>query len=295
MNKPHHPWIERFRSHMNASGRYEYNTVTDRCELLYRLQRELPLGLLEATIEELEHWLASGRTPASPGKPSRPWSRQTKSTYFKHIVAFYRFAADPNRMPHISYDPSLSLSRPRVPEGAPDPCSNDELTLVLSNAYGMFGVYCKLAAYAGLRPIQIHHLLREDITEETITVVGKGGKTTVIPTHPAIWEEVRDFPRGQIAMVLDRRATAEYISTCTSRELRRVLGYDGVTLRTLRHWYATTLLTEKELGGAGANLRTVQELMGHANVATTAIYTKVVGRQRRMAISALPSLAPASS
>jgi integrase len=298
MNIPH-PWIERFRAHMVGSGRFEPTTITDRCELLYRLDRELPLGLLEATVEELEHWMASGRTPVTRGRPSRPWSRQSKATYFGHISGFYRWAADPARNPHLSYDPSTSLCRPRVPEGVPRPCKTEELTQILTSVRGMFLVYCLLSAYAGFRPIQISNVNREDVTEEQLYVKGKGGKTIAIPTHPAIWEAVRDFPRGPIAIVRIREAswaaTPEHVSTCTSREIERVLGYPGVTLRNLRHWYATTLLTERELGGAGANLRTVQELMGHASVATTAIYTKVVGQQRRMAISALPPLAPTLS
>lgn len=291
-----HPWIERFRSHMVASGRFEPTTIADRCELLYRIDRELPLGLLEATVEELEHWMASGRTPKTRGRPSRPWSRQSRATYYGHVVAFYRFAADPNRMPHLSFDPSTSMSRPKVPEGLPKPCRNEELAQILGGVRDLYLVYCLLSSYAGLRPIQISRVMREEITEEQIYVKGKGGKTTAIPTHPAIWETVRDFPRGPIAIVRIRdvtwAATPDHISTCTSREIERVLGYPGVTLRNLRHWYATTLLTEKELGGAGANLRTVQELMGHASVATTAIYTKVVGQQRKMAISALPPLTP---
>jgi integrase/recombinase XerC len=298
MRKPH-PWIERFRAHLEAAGRFEPNTITSRCELLYRLNRELPLGLLEATIEELENWLAGGRTPRAEGRPGRPWSRQSKATYYGHITSFYRWASDPNRTPHLSFDPSTSLCRPKVPEGVPKPCENGELERILGGVRGMYLVYCLLSAYAGLRPIQISNLMREDITDDQTYVKGKGGKTTAIPTHPAIWDAVRDFPRGPIAIVRIREvtwaATPDHISTCTSREIERALGYPGITLRSLRHWYATTLLKEKELGGAGANLRTVQELMGHSSVATTAIYTKVVGKQRKMAISALPPLAPTSS
>ncbi len=290
-------WIERFREHMVASGKYEPNTVTDRCELLARLNGELPLGLLEATIEEIEHWLASGRTPARRGRPRQPWSRQSKATYYGHIVAFYRFAADPARSPHLSYDPSASLSRPQVPSNDPQPCTNEELTLILERAEGLLRICAWLSAYAGFRPIQISNQKREDITETHIYVKTKGGRTVNIPTHPSIWEAVRDFPRGPIATVEVRRgilleATPETISTCGRRGIQRILGYPGVTLRNLRHWYATTLLTEKELGGAGANLRTVQELMCHASISSTAIYTRVVGRQRDLAISALPSLVP---
>lgn len=283
-----HPWIERYRSHMIATGRYqETTTAADRCELLYRLDAELPLGLLEATIEELEDWMAAGRVPGTRNL----WSRQTKATYFGHITGFYRWASDPNRAQHLSYDPSTSLCRPKVPEGVPKPVGTADLTTVLGRARGRVRIYCLLSAYAGLRPVQISNLMREDITEQSMSVVGKGGKTTAIPTHPLIWLAVRELPAGPVAVTRNGRAGPGWVSINTSRAIKRILGHDGISLRNLRHWYATTLLTEKELGGAGANLRTVQELMGHANVSTTAIYTKVVGQQRRMAISALPPLA----
>jgi integrase len=302
--KNSHPWIERYRDHLVASGRFEPTTVLDRCELLYRLDAELPLGLLEATVEELEHWMASGRTPERSGRPSVPWSRQTRATYYAHAVGFYRFAADPRRNPHLSYDPSTSLSRPKVPEGVPNPCTNDELAAILDRTRGRYRIYCRLSAYGGLRAIQICNLMREDITEENLFVAGKGGKTIAIPTHPMVWDAVHDFPRGPIAMAGSapgRAASAPQVrakpgplATATGREIRRILGYPGISLRNLRHWFATTLLLEEEFGGSGANLRTVQELMGHSSPSTTAVYTKVVGKQRKMAISALPPLAPTS-
>lgn len=292
-----HPWIERYRSHMVASGRYQRRTtVTDRCELLYRLDAELPLGLLEATIEELEHWMASGCTPATRTDPDgKPWSRQTKATYYGHITGFYRFAADPNRTPFLSYDPSLSLCRPKVPEGSPRPVETGDLARIMQATRGRVRIYCLLSAYAGLRPVQISNLVREDITADSMTVLGKGGKTTAIPTHPLIWAAVRELPPGPIAVTRLGRAGPGWVSIICSRAICRALGRPGVSLRNLRHWFATNLLLEAEYGGAGANLRTVQELMGHANVATTAIYTRVVGKQRRMAISALPPLTPTSN
>lgn len=300
-----HPWIERYRDHLVASGRFEPTTIGDRCELLYRLNDELPLGVLEATVEEIEHWMASGRTPARNGRPSTPWSRQTRATYYGHLTGFYRFAADPNRNPHLSYDPSTSLSRPKVPEGVPNPCENEELAAILASARGRYQLYCRLSAYAGLRAIQICNLMREDVTEERLTVLGKGGKTISIPTHPMIWEAVRDHPRGPLAIgsgargkrvpLPGIRSKPGPLATATGREIRRVLGYPGVSLRNLRHWFATTLLLEEEFGGSGANLRTVQELMGHSSPSTTAVYTRVVGKQRRIAVSALPPLAPTSN
>jgi hypothetical protein len=124
MNKPHHPWIERFRSHMNASGSFELNTITDRCELLYRLDRELPLGLIEATIEELEHWLASGRTPATQGSPAGHGHGRAKSTYFKHISCLLSLRRRPQpHAAHVVRPVAQPQSAPGPRGRAPRPCS----------------------------------------------------------------------------------------------------------------------------------------------------------------------------
>lgn len=268
-------WIERHVAFMSSAGRSE-NTIDDRREVLDRLDRELPLGLLEATIEELEDWLA---------KPY--WSNQTKATYYGHIVGFYRWAADPRRRRHLSYDPSVSLTRPVVRRTMPRPVTDDELVMVLDRARSPYRLYCLLAAYAGLRAISIAKLRREDITEATIVVRGKGGKQTAIPTHPEIWAAVRDFPPGPIArLATGEQATARNVSVNTSIYLKRTLGRSGICLHRLRHWFATSLLRR------GANLRTVQELLMHSSPTTTAIYTEVTSEERRLAVGTLPALVP---
>jgi site-specific recombinase XerD len=272
------PWIERHMAHMRQAGLAD-TTIEDAVEVLGRMDRELPLGLLEATLEDLEHWLA--------GPQGQQWSRQTKATYYGVTVRFYRWAADPNRYPHLSFDPSVSLCRPHVPRTAPRPVTSDELAQVLDHARGRFRIYCLLAAYAGLRAFEIAKVRREDITEHTITIRGKGDKDAVLPTHPVIWTSVRHFPAGPLAVTnLGNKATPKYVSDCTSKHLNRVLGPNTISLHRLRHWFATNLLNN------GANLRIVQELMRHSSPSTTAIYTQITSEERALAVSTLPALTP---
>jgi integrase len=273
-------WIARHLQHLRSIGLAEDTTIEDRREVLTRLDRELPLGLIEATVEELEHWLAG------PAKPPY-WSNQTKATYYGHLVGFYRWAADPNRYPHLSYDPSVSLTRPKVMRGLPRPVTDDELAAVLAATQDRWHVYCLLAAYGGLRAGEIATIERSDINEDVIIIRGKGGKERAVPTYDDVWRAVSHFPGGPIARrVKGGLATPKYISIETSEYLNRVLGPNTITLHRLRHWFGTSLLLN------GADLRTVQELMGHSSPTTTAIYTYITDRQRKMAISALPALAP---
>jgi integrase/recombinase XerC len=280
------PWIERHRRYMHSKA-FSEETIHDRVALLIRLDRELPLGLVEATVEELEEWLAGPTT-------GRRWSRQTTATYYSHIVGFFRWAADGSRYPHLSFDPSTSLTRPRVPRTVPKPLSDEQVAKLLDGLDEKRRLYLQLAVYAGLRCCQISALDREDITEQTITVRAKGGGENVIPTHPEVWRAVQGLPSGPVARRADgERATPQNVGVGTAKAMEKVLRQRRVSLHRGRHHFATKLLTPREQGGAGANLRTVQELLGHASPSTTAIYTQITDEQRRLAVNALPIPAPA--
>lgn len=271
-------WITGHVRTLTGRG-FAATTIADRIEVLQRLDRDLPMGLIQATVEELEDWLAR------PG-----WSNQTKATYYGHIVGFYNWAADPAREQHLSYNPAASLSRASVPPTVPRPVSDEELALVLDKAQGRWKLYCLLAAYAGLRCCEIATIRREDFTRTHITVTGKGGKQAIIRNHAVIWRAVEHLPAGPVARKARGPADAMYVSSQTSKYLNRILGPNAITLHRLRHWYATNLLR------AGANLRVVQEQMRHSSPKTTAIYTDVTDGERAIAVNALPDFtAPPTS
>jgi integrase/recombinase XerC len=269
--------------HMRAAGLAELTTVDDRECLLRRLDRILPMGLDRATTEELEDFLAT------PG-----WSAQTKATYYTHIVGYYRWGCDPLH-PHLDYDPSAGLRRPKVPRNVPKPVTNAQVQFALVELPEPFRTYVTLATYAGARCGEIAMIEKEAITEERIRIKGKGGKTRVLATHPAVWAAVRPFPAGRIARRYrgGEPADSPYVSTRTRIALRRI-GLD-VTLHQFRHWYGTMMLRPRQFGGAGASLRCVQENMGHESAATTAGYTLVSDEERDAGIAALPTFTTPTS
>lgn len=266
--------IDGFARHMRAAG-HAVNTRQDREELLRRVDAELPMGIERATVEELQDWL--GRDG---------WSAKTRCTYYEHIRAFFSWATNAGN-PQLDYDPSASLARPKVFRKAPRPTTDQETAKVLGGTRGFWHVAALLGAYEGARACEVAVIRREDITEDSVIFQGKGGKVAAVPTHDLVWRAVRDFPGGPIARhLLGREVPANYISYTFPKRVQADAGLVGINFHRLRHWYATTLLN------SGADLRTVQELMRHSSPNQTMVYTQITDRQRKIAVSALPVLAP---
>jgi integrase/recombinase XerC len=132
----------------------------------------------------------------------------------------------------------------------------------------------------GLRISEALSLTRADAPlGETLRITGKGGKTRIAPVLPAVRQAVDEYVRqAPFALSPDRPlfrakrggALSPRQVQATMAKLRGALGLpDRATPHALRHSFATHLL------GAGADLRSIQELLGHASLSTTQKYTAV--------------------
>ena len=141
-----------------------------------------------------------------------------------------------------------------------------------------------LAAYMGLRAAEIARVHNRDVRGDQLHVVRKGGAETVMQIHPIVAAAAAGIPATGwwFPSPTDpaRPMRAASVSMSLGRVLRRakVVGGSG---HRLRHWNGTTQLRT-------ANLRVVQENLGHASVITTQLYTHVDDADRRAAILALP-------
>ena len=264
--------ITRHIRHARVAG-LSANTRTDREELLRRLDADIPGGLAGATIDDLERWL--GRDPN--------WSAWTMATYRGHIVAFFQWHASR----YNTVDPSVGLVRPRTPVGLPKPVTLGELETTINECRDPWRTYCIIAAYSGARACEIARLHRDDIDEHFVRLLGKGDKMREVPMHDEIWQVVS----GKSGLIARNYYTGgptrpNAISCGVLSALSRI-GL-SVSIHQFRHFFGTWALMPVELGGAGADLRTVQELMGHADPKTTMLYTQVGRAQRRLAIDGLP-------
>ncbi|KLI63885.1 tyrosine recombinase XerC [Aurantiacibacter marinus] len=178
---------------------------------------------------------------------------------------------------------------PRIKKGLPRPITPDEATNMVSTVAesaaedwaGLRDSAVLLLMYgAGLRIAEALSLKASDLPlGETLVVTGKGNKQRVVPLLPVVRDAVaayvaecpfevsgdapifRGVKGGPLSQGIVQKAMAR---------ARRALGLpDTATPHALRHSFATHLL------GSGADLRSLQELLGHASLGSTQIYTQV--------------------
>jgi site-specific recombinase XerD len=241
------------------------NTIDDRRRTLTVLDRDLPYGLEEVNIDELETWL--WRDGLSAG---------SRETYYSAIAGFYRWAQAAG---YFDFDPTEYITRPKVEQRLPRPVTDDQLIEALERAREPYLTWVKLAAWAGMRCMDIANQPREETTEQVIVIrKSKGLKARAIPTHATIWEAVRDLPPGPLT-----HHCADYISVSTWNYFARTMKMPGVSLHRFRHWFGTMVQRKFK------DLRVTQDLLGHRNPATTAGYAMVAAEQMRGAIDLLPT------
>lgn len=263
--------------HLQAAARSPA-TISARVDVILRARWEVGVPLATATTQQLATWLAR------PG-----WSRSTRSIYRYHVRAYLSWMYEAGL---CDRDPSHGLAQVRLPKRLPKPITDETLAEILAKAKEPFRTYILIAAYGGLRCAEIAALDRDDITQQAMTVLGKGGKVRIVPTHPKIWEAVRKRPSGPIfhvAGVPPDLAGRVMSRTCCNYLIR--LGYRGVSMHRFRHTFATRMLRAEEQGGAGANIRIVQRLLGHASLQSTEVYTAVTDEELRIAVQKLPAVA----
>jgi integrase/recombinase XerD len=207
-----------------------------------------------------------------------PWS---KRTYFSHLREWSRWLVAQGMRPD---NPTDGLAKPRAPRKYPRPMSDAQLSQSLATAGPRVFAYLTLAAYGGLRAMEIAAVRGEDIGEY-IVINGKGNTLAMVPTHAKVLALRSSHPRHGFWFpgVDHGHVNSQTVSQVTAAHLRR----EGLptSIHKARHWFGTNVLRS-----AGGNLRVAQELLRHANIATTAGYTFITSTERTDAIAGLPDV-----
>jgi integrase/recombinase XerD len=292
--------VEDFLQYLrNERGRAEHTQRTYQALLRQFIAWAERRGIREWPAVQLEHLMAYIQSERS--RPSRergaaagrPLASESIYLSIAALRAFYRFAEQERLLP-VNVAESLSLPRrwhrlpkslsaaeveallrPRVPETPSTLC--DQAVLELAYASGL-----RLAELRGLRLEQLQ------LEAGFVQVVGKGNKERVVPVGgPAIQAMQRYLAVGRPRLVTSRspgavfltaRGTAFAHTTLWLRIKRRARDAGisrNLTPHMLRHSFATHLLEH------GADLRVIQDLLGHASISTTQVYTHVTASRLR--------------
>lgn len=227
----------------------------------------------------LDEWGVEGLTPYNiQGWLARPGlSKWTRATYHAHLKSFCDWLTAAG---HLEDNPMDQVRKTKPPRGRPRPLSEAEVERVLSVVEGDVREWILLALLAGLRASEVAKIRGEDVSLDGIYVEGKGSVRELLPIHPSLWEIAQTKPRvGYWYPRKDGSVPSQHVSLTVGR-LFHALGIAG-SIHRCRHTYATRLLR------SGANIRTVQRLMRHANLDTTANYTAVDEDELRDAVRLL--------
>jgi integrase/recombinase XerD len=216
------------------------------------------------------------------------------------VRSLHRFLADEGRIEH---NPAADVEAPKVPQGLPRPLTEAQVESLLASVVGtgalerrdrailevLYGTGIRISELVGLSLGDL------DLDERVMRVFGKGSHERIVPVGRMAADAMRDWlaTSGRGAVIPDRwarrgDAEAVFLNARGGRLSRQgawgiVRTYgdriglgDRLSPHVLRHSCATHMLDH------GADIRVVQELLGHASVATTQVYTLVSAERLRI-------------
>jgi integrase/recombinase XerC/integrase/recombinase XerD len=215
---------------------------------------------------------------------------KASTTVARHLAAIrglYDFLV---RTEQVGGNPAELVSSPKRPQKLPNVLSGEQMRSLLEGIPARTPLELRdramfeLAYSCGLRCEEIVNLDIDsfDFEDDQLRVLGKGSKERLLPVgEPARKALERYLQRGRRPLAGDPREKALFLSKSgrrlsnsdVTRRLRiwvsNVSSIGGVSPHSLRHSFATHLLE------GGADLRTIQELLGHSSISTTQVYTRV--------------------
>ncbi len=212
------------------------------------------------------------------------YSRTTTSRKASSVRAFYSDAVTRGVAPANPFD---GVSSPKLAKTLPHALPSRSLAAAIdgidtSDPAGLRDRAIIETLYAtGLRISELASMTVADASGDTVTVIGKGGKVRVVPLgRPAQGALDRYLSDGRPQLATGEAGEWLWVGNrgapMGSRSLRRTVSRHIATFpHAIRHSFATHLLE------GGADLRTVQDLLGHTDLATTQIYTAVTRKHLR--------------
>lgn len=273
------------------------------------LEKGLAANSLEAYGRDLERFLAFAQSSENGGLPPKEMVLLYVNSLYgtgldnrsiaRHLASlrnFYRFLL---REGKVSEDPTEHLRSPKQWQTIPHLLNTQQIDLLLqapdaAKPQGLRDRAMLQLLYAsGLRVSELCHVRVSDLDPEygTVRVTGKGNKQRIVPVNKTALLALETYLQTGRPAILKQRASTWLFVTSRGGEMTRqgfwkLLGAYGrqvgifhhLTPHVLRHSFATHLLE------GGADLRSVQTMLGHADIATTQIYTHVMRSRLRATV-----------
>lgn len=268
-------YIEKFMRYLEIEKNYSSHTI-----LNYRLDLEgFKKFLADAPLEKVDY--LSLRKYLALLK-ERNLGARTVGRRLSALRSFFKFLT---REGYLKANPILSLSSPKLDKHLPTFLTEEEVTKLIESAFakndkdeqGLRDRAILETFYStGMRISEVVGINVQDIDfiGSIIKVFGKGKKERIVPIGEAAISAIRKYlekrKKNQEAVFLNKngkRITSRGVWDIVKKYINIGGLRQGVSPHTLRHSFATHLLNR------GADLRTIQELLGHANLSTTQIYT----------------------
>ncbi|WP_182357800.1 tyrosine-type recombinase/integrase [Tomitella gaofuii] len=247
--------ISAWETELRSIGRPR-STRYQRCYHLRRLGHDhRDTTPWQITREHLVYWFAA-----------HDWAPETRRSYRASVRGFYEWAIATGR---TAVDPAASLPAIRLPRVRPRPAPNDVVDAGMRAVDHRTRLMIYILALTGLRRAEVAAIHARDLERSIdgwqLRVVGKGGHERVVPVDRDLAAMIRERGDGWIFPgQIDGHLSPAHLGKLVSRALP-----DGWTAHNLRHRFATVTYRESR------DIRAVQELLGHASIRTTQIYTDV--------------------
>lgn len=285
---------------MNKSGNDTWMEAKKEFESFLKIEKSLSENSIEAYMHDvtlLEKFSESELTSKAPGQVSFDdikafivWlnidNPRTQSRILSGIRSFFRYMVIEGK---IEENPATLIESPRIGRILPEVLSEEEIDSIiasidLSKSEGQRNRAIIETLYGcGLRVSELINLRLTDLhfKEEYILVTGKGDKQRLVPLNDAVIREINKYfeDRNSLKIISDnnilflnrrgRRLTREMIYTIIKNLAYQAGIRKKVSPHTFRHSFATHLIKK------GADLRAVQEMLGHESILTTEIYTHI--------------------
>lgn len=272
-----------YLDYLKLERRYSINTIESYKHELISFRDYIKKDYLKVSTKDIEEYLKF---------LSKNKNTKTISHYITCLKEFYKFL---QMNEQINENPLEFISLPKTPKTLPNALSKEEINLLLNyipnnslefrNKAMIELLYSSGIRISELINIKVYDL---DLINSTVKIMGKGNKERLLPIGEYASNILKIYIENHRNQILNKR-NSDYLFPSKKSEqitrngffiiLKEIAHKVGIkkdfSPHTLRHSFATHLLDN------GADLRSIQELLGHSNISTTQIYTHVSNKHLR--------------